>query len=114
MSLLATTASTVTLADHHDGPGWWPLIPLFWFGAFILFFFLVTRLGWWVGAATASTTGGTTPLARARADWPNASRLARSTSRSTAAGLPSSRRRHGPSTEAVADDDQPRRSNRPG
>jgi putative membrane protein len=47
MSLLATTASTVTLADHHDGPGWWLLIPLFWFGAFILFFFLVTRLGWW-------------------------------------------------------------------
>jgi putative membrane protein len=46
MSLLATTAATVSLADH-DGPDWWPLIPLFWFAAFILFFFIVARLGWW-------------------------------------------------------------------
>jgi putative membrane protein len=46
MSLLATTASTITLADH-DGPDWWPLIPLFWFTAFVLFFFIVARLGWW-------------------------------------------------------------------
>ena len=36
--------STVThrtsqmLADHYDGPGWWPLIPLFWFALFITFF----------------------------------------------------------------------------
>ena len=47
MSFLATAASTVTLADHYHGPNWWPLIPLFWFGAFILFFFVVARLGWW-------------------------------------------------------------------
>jgi putative membrane protein len=46
MSLLATTAATVTLADN-DGHDWWPLIPLFWFTAFILFFFIVARLGWW-------------------------------------------------------------------
>src|SRR4051794_20503183 len=47
MSFLATTASTVTLADHYDGPGWWPLIPLFWFTAFVLFFVLAARFGWW-------------------------------------------------------------------
>jgi putative membrane protein len=48
MSFLATTATTAatTLADH-DGPGWWPLIPLFWFTALILFFFIAARLGWW-------------------------------------------------------------------
>ena len=48
MSFLATTATTATttLADH-DGPDWWPLIPLFWFLAFITFFFIAARLGWW-------------------------------------------------------------------
>jgi putative membrane protein len=47
VSFLTAAASTVTLADRHDGPGWWPLIPLFWFTAFILFFFVAARLGWW-------------------------------------------------------------------
>jgi putative membrane protein len=47
MSDLATIAATTTLADHYDGPGWWPLIPLFWFTAFIVFFFVAARLGWW-------------------------------------------------------------------
>jgi putative membrane protein len=46
MSLLATTAATVTLADN-DGHEWWPLIPLFWFAAFIVFFFIAARIGWW-------------------------------------------------------------------
>jgi putative membrane protein len=47
MSSLATAAAATTLADHYDGPGWWPLIPLFWFAAFIAFFFLAARFGWW-------------------------------------------------------------------
>ena len=47
MSFLASTAPTTTLADHYDGPGWWPLIPLFWLTAFVLFFFIAARLGWW-------------------------------------------------------------------
>jgi putative membrane protein len=47
MSLIATTAASTTLADHYDGPGWWPLIPVFWFLAFILFFVLVARFGRW-------------------------------------------------------------------
>jgi putative membrane protein len=49
MSLLATAASSTTLADHHwDGPGWWwPIIPLFWFGAFIVFFVVAARFGRW-------------------------------------------------------------------
>jgi putative membrane protein len=41
------SAATTTLADHYDGPGWWPLIPLFWFGAFIVFFLVAARFGWW-------------------------------------------------------------------
>jgi putative membrane protein len=41
-------SATTTLADHWDGPGpWWPLIPLFWFGLFIAFFFIAARSGWW-------------------------------------------------------------------
>jgi putative membrane protein len=45
MSIIAA-ADTSLLADH-DGPGWWPLIPLFWFALFITFFFLAARFGWW-------------------------------------------------------------------
>jgi putative membrane protein len=48
MSVLATTAAATAtlLADHGDGPGWWVLIPLFWFTAFVLFFFILARLSW--------------------------------------------------------------------
>jgi putative membrane protein len=41
------SADTQLLADHYDGPGWWPLIPLFWFALFITFFFIAARFGWW-------------------------------------------------------------------
>jgi putative membrane protein len=48
MSFLATTGiAATTLADRCDGPGWWPLIPLFWLTAFIVFFVLAARFGWW-------------------------------------------------------------------
>ena len=46
MSYIASNGGLV-LADHWDGPGWWPLIPLFWFALFITFFFIAARFGWW-------------------------------------------------------------------
>jgi putative membrane protein len=47
MTDLASTAATTTLADHYDGPGWWPLIPLFWLALFITLFVVAARFGWW-------------------------------------------------------------------
>jgi putative membrane protein len=46
MSTVAIAGNQL-LADHYDGPGWWPLIPLFWFALFITFFFVAARFGWW-------------------------------------------------------------------
>jgi len=45
MSIDTVSTSTQLLADHGDGPGWWPIFPLLWFLFFVGFAFFVIRMG---------------------------------------------------------------------